>query len=61
MLVRNRGEQAQDGPAAVADVPGDLPQGHDLQLHVPRAPRPENPARVPRFRPIFRRPPVSLQ
>lgn len=59
VLVHDRGEQAQDGPAAVAHVPGHLPQGHDLQLSVHRAAGPKDKARVPRLRSVFRRPSVS--
>lgn len=59
VLVRDRGEQAQDGAAAVADLPRHLPQGHRVQLPVQGSARATHSARVPRLRPVFRRTAVS--
>lgn len=60
MLVRDRGEQAQDGAADVADLPRHLPQGHDLQLSVQRPAGAEDTPRVQGLRSVFRRTPVSI-
>lgn len=59
VLVRNRGEQAQDGAAAVSDLPRNLSQGYDMQLSLHRKTRTEDTARVSRLRSIFRRSSVS--
>lgn len=61
VLVRDRREQAQDGAAAVADVPRHLPQGHHVQLSVQRPARAEDPPRVPRLRSLLRRTTVSVK
>lgn len=60
MLVHDRGEQAQDGAAAIPDVPWHLPQRHDLQLSVQRPAGTEDTPRVPRLRSVFRRASVSI-
>lgn len=60
MLVRDRVRQAQDRPAAVADLPRHLPQGHHVQLPVHGPARPADPARVQRLRPLLWRATVSF-
>lgn len=59
VLVYNRGEQAEDGAAAVADVPRHLPQGHNMQLSVRRPGGATHSTRIPRLRPVLRRTSVS--